>query len=128
MTNHLPCPMRTEGKKQTFAESKGQAPFDWNGFLDRAIAEAVSQTEIRKTKELSLEWVTCACGNQCADIPRDVDGVPLDKWSRILGAQFADDVCEGEWHAAQLTLAQIEARSHELLEQMRVEKNRKEMK
>lgn len=26
MTNHLPCPMRTEGKKQTFAESKGQAP------------------------------------------------------------------------------------------------------
>lgn len=99
----------------TYSESKGHLPFDWNGFLERAASESASAFELAEAKDFCGHWITCACGNQCASLPRWPDGRPIDDIARALGNEFAIHIDSESWRLAKITLGQIEARTRELL-------------
>src|SRR5258706_9054437 len=71
---------------KTYAESQGKKPFNWNAFLKK---KTYTPAELRKASRLAQSWVTCACGNMCAIIPRDsfCDG-PEDSQLSKLGTRF----------------------------------------
>lgn len=112
---------------KTYAESQGQPPFDWLAALSRPCAEMTNK-EVSDMCELSLSWVTCACGNQCEIIPRS-GNIPQDVELRASGSAFygfiramASRVCwknydsADKWRREALeTLRRIEARSAELI-------------
>ena len=95
----------------TYAEAKARPPFNWNAFL----ATEQSGTEWAIAGKLAASWVTCACGNQCAALPRDSGGQPQDLVLRRLGMQFMEAIDTAERDKARYILAQIEARSAVLL-------------
>lgn len=68
-----------------YCEEMGQPPFNWNAFLAQ---EEYAAAELETAQSLAMSWVTCACGNQCAAIPRLEEGHPVDKYLRSLGAKF----------------------------------------
>jgi hypothetical protein len=103
---------------KTYAESKGNKPYDWNDFLDRAIRGEVKGWESVKSSDLSERWVTCACGNLCDRIPRREDGAPEDFLLRKLGCEFANDITWSRWEIAKERLIDIELRSSEILREM----------
>lgn len=102
---------------QTYAETKGAPVTDWWKELENP--PRFDSDRYYKLRALAREWVTCACGNLCAVIPRGkVYGwhdAPLDVDLRRLGLRFHDYVVSGNWPASRKTLAAIEARSAELL-------------
>lgn len=108
-------------KQITYAEKQGEPPFDWNTFLDRAIAGEISFDEHNEAINLARHWVSCACGNQCDIIPRDRYGNPLDTWLSILGARFSYRVSRSYFKEAKQTLSNIEARSAELIAEIKKE-------
>lgn len=70
-----------------YTETKGSKPFNWF----EALSKDCSQMTIKESQKLANKaggWISCATGNQCAIIPRDKDGEPLDKKLRSLGTQF----------------------------------------
>lgn len=69
---------------KTYAESRGQTPFDWNAFLKRL---DITLGQWEEAINLSKSWVTCACGNQCDVLKRESDGTPQDKPLAYLGGQ-----------------------------------------
>lgn len=91
----------------TYAESKGKAPIDWNARLNTPVKKITEQDAITWAKQASGSWVTCACGSQCADIPRDDIGAPIDLrlerhgkvFGRLIEAVY-DAVCGRFSHAA----------------------------
>jgi hypothetical protein len=110
---------------KTYAETQELQPFDWNSFLDRAIAGNLDQGEWTDARARSAMWPTCACGNQCESIPRQPgSGAPYDGRLRFLGAAFATDIRQGEFRKAKETLKAIEGRACEILEAMSPEKTK----
>lgn len=105
---------------KTYAETKGAEPFDWNKALKglRTGIRAQNQTELSIRAK---SWVTCACGNLCAEIPRwkFEKGRPVDERLADLGADFACHVAACKWSEARQTLAEIEKRSGEILADLR---------
>lgn len=104
---------------QTFAKAKGKEPFNWFEFLQRATAGKVEKYSAAHNNacSLSISWVTCACGNQCAALPRTAIGSPLDRGLCILGGYFATLIETCMWDRALRCLREIENRSHYLLTQ-----------
>lgn len=106
---------------KTYAETQGQPAFDWRTTLDKAInrdlGDGLNEDEHEALIELAQGWVTCACGNQCAIIPRDINGQPRDENLIRLGARFFYAIEDGEWEYAKEVLEQIEARSDILIKQ-----------
>lgn len=97
----------------TYAEAQGAKPFDWWAALnDPPEAGSIEHGDLC---DLSEEWVTCACGNQCDIIPRDNVGAPYDYRLDILGRNFHGCVKVANWQSAKATLSKIEARSAELI-------------
>ncbi len=91
--------------------------FDWNTFLKKAVAGKVSESEIHTAEIRAADWVTCACGNQCAVLERDDDGQPLDGLLESLGYKFMNNIDNGRFQEAQKTLEAIEKRSAVLIKQ-----------
>jgi hypothetical protein len=103
----------------TYSETVGQAPFDWNKFLNKA---RITDKDWDDAKDRAHKWTTCACGNQCSIIPRDEIGKPEDELLTTLGgddgffgAIYARDVAEAkhfleliELRSAYLISAQID--------------------
>lgn len=102
---------------KTYAETQNKPPFDWNAFLEAKIEGRDFPSEASPAL-LSAGWVTCACGVQCAAIPRYLGGTPKDNILANLGGNFHGFICLREWKAARYTLAAIEARSAQLLKEM----------
>jgi hypothetical protein len=80
-------------KNISYAQKKKKKTFDWNGFLDKDFTrnKNFSKETLNKLIEasrLSSKWVTCACGNQCAIIPRNLEGQPKDYTLASLGMDF----------------------------------------
>lgn len=69
----------------------------------------------KEAVNLSGSWVTCACGNQCAIIPRDGDGRPTDMGLYALGHAFHNQIDLELYTEASKTLMQIEKHSAELV-------------
>lgn len=116
-------------KLEKYVEVRGKEPFNWN----KAIAAMIKGNKDDKynAKDLydrSGDWVTCACGNLCDIIPRDVDGTPYDGRLEDLGFIFHQDVAIEDWHKAKLTLSQIEKRSAVLINRFLEEKKKQETK
>lgn len=122
---------------QTYCETKDLQPINWwdrINQLPNVDAEVVSGW-----LNESESWVTCACGNQCAIIPRCANGAPLDNHLQNLGTNFyewwdcAYDILDGESPddindiIKQLkdTLTAIEKRSAELINKIKSQKSEK---
>jgi hypothetical protein len=71
---------------------------------------------------LSQNWVTCACGNQCSEIPRKSTGVPEDISLSMLGVQFNNHILNEHFESAKITLANIELRSQQVLREIAINK------
>ncbi len=122
--------MKTRRPK-SFAAVSGYKPFNWTRFLMR---KRYTVSELEEARSLSGEWVTCACGVQCAALPRAVSNSdrftrnePLDHELSRLGMAFHDRIIElrdavrdgtpfsRRRDAAAATLRAIERRSAKLL-------------
>ena len=99
---------------KTYSESQGEKPFDWNKALENP-----SDYEPGYLNDLSMSWVTCACGNQCDVILRsEEEGCPEDPILCKLGVDFNNCIEFCEWHMAKKVLAQIEERSAFIINQL----------
>ncbi|WP_114752340.1 hypothetical protein [Pleomorphovibrio marinus] len=103
---------------QTYCEQEKGTPFDWNEFLERAIRGEVSKRECVVATNIAGDWVTCACGNQCSIIPRDVFGCPLDPLLDVQGKVFLTLIGLEKWEKAKETLLKIEKRSEEIIKEI----------
>lgn len=100
---------------KTFAETRGKSPFNWYEFLNQT---TITDEEWEDAHKLSKSWVTCACGNLCDAIPRDVAGCPKDSDLFSLGCEFNDAIYVRDKDLALHRLDQIEKRSAEILKQL----------
>jgi hypothetical protein len=120
-----------QNPNETYAEQEGEIPFDWNAFL-ACDPKTLSTDNASEAREKAHMWATCACGNQCAVLPRCEQGGPLDPELRSLGYAFANilervhtaiweqDYKEAatQMNDAKATLALIEVRSATLLKEL----------
>ena len=107
--------MATDNEQLTYAEYVGAALFNWHEFLDNAPKD-YDDERWQKAQSLSAQWVSCACGNQCAVLPRaEDDGEPADSNLAALGFVFYRLIRDREVLSAKVCLAQIEQRSAYLL-------------
>jgi hypothetical protein len=104
--------MSTGQTAKTFAEVRYEAPFDWNAFLAQP---EHTEAEWSHAFRLAGDWVTCACGNQCAVLPREDDGEPLDTVLSDLGQDFYMSIAWEDAEGAKRILADIELRTAYLL-------------
>lgn len=101
---------------KTYSESQGKKPFNWNEFLNR---KNITDDEWFYAMKLADNWVTCACGNQCEVIERDIhSGSPLDSELMKLGHDFYIDIKYKNKYDAKETLKKIEKRSAFLIERL----------
>ena len=100
---------------ETYNQVQNGEFFDWTTFLNRT---DITLQEWEHATDLSSGWVTCACGNQCARLPRNQQGHPRDTELTRLGCLFLDCIEEGRRLAARDTLQLIEERSRFLLAEM----------
>lgn len=110
--------MKTYYEEATYNEE----PIDWFRLLDRIKSLDKDSKEYRilynRMNRLAGRWVTCACGNQCAAIPRSGEGEPLDLKLYNLGLQFPSYISTEDYDGAIDILHQIETRSSEILKKM----------
>lgn len=105
---------------KTYAEENEEEPFDWNEWLEDAMQGKHSFADWEEANELAEDWVTCACGSQCAVIPRTKEGNPLDLKLMMLGVKFSYLISQQDYYGAKETLAAIERRSTQILAGMGV--------
>jgi hypothetical protein len=114
---------------RTYSETRQCESFDWHSVLDYLIGthdgEAVRVAQEYELSSKSANWITCACGNQCAVIPRHGDGTPVDETLLALGLDFTEAVQSYNYKTAQRILGIIERRSAELT-QRATNSNKKE--
>lgn len=93
--------------------------FDWHVFIKKAKNGEVSEGDWDLAKAMAGCWVTCACGIQCAEIPREPEsGAPKDDLLTVLGTEFYHAAGVRNFRGMETVLAQIEKRSEELLVEM----------
>lgn len=69
----------------TYAEQCDHDVFNWDAFLNKP---EFTDKELKDAYDLANQWVTCACGNLCADIPRSGTGCPEDDVLEEQGRAF----------------------------------------
>jgi hypothetical protein len=99
----------------TYTEKQYQTPFNWNKFINQ---KEITEKEWDKAKVLAGEWVMCACGTQCAVIPRYDSGGPKDILLYNLGMSFTYAIDTKNIPYAKDTLQGIEQRSSELINEI----------
>lgn len=71
---------------KSYAAATGNITTDWPRVIERL--DTMSEEELTKYFDLAMNWPTCACGNQCAIIPRDRAGAPVDNSLVTDGSRF----------------------------------------
>jgi hypothetical protein len=104
-------------KIKTYSEDQGKKAFDWNKALS---AKSISGKKWDKLLKKAGDWVTCACGNQCAILPRYADGEPKDQILSLLGGidGFFGAIRNRDKENAIDLLAMIETRSEILIRRL----------
>ena len=64
------------------------ADFDWFAFLEQDIS-VIPEYILKEASDLADNWVTCACGQLCRNLPRGLGKKPKDKKLSDLGMQFS---------------------------------------
>lgn len=102
---------------KTYSEDQGKEAFDWKKALS---AKRISEITWDELSRRAGDWVTCACGNQCAIIPRHENGEPKDKVLALLGGPqgFYDAIRERDKKYAIELLELIELRSEALIKEL----------
>jgi len=98
---------------KTYSQTQNKRPFNWI----KALSNPLSEKQWKNLEEKASSWVTCACGNQCAIIPRN-NGEPLDKQLSRLGFSFYLSIAQKERKEAIYILEQIEKRSGILIKEI----------
>jgi hypothetical protein len=100
-----------------YSEDKGKEAFDWKKALS---AKRISDKKWDELVKKAGDWVTCACGNQCAIIPRYEDGEPKDQILSLLGGLegFFGAIRNRDKENAIDLLAMIEYRSEILIRRL----------
>ena len=111
---------------------------NWPVVIDLIEREGFESEDWETWDAAANDWVMCACGNQCAVIPRGMTGAPRDALLSSLGRDFpmllerlasavtgGENEHEREYCAAKVRkcLADIERRSSEILAEMKAVKN-----
>lgn len=92
-------------------EDAGLAESHWGKRIIRAeVRGKFTKADRRDAKN----WVTCACGQVTADIPRHNDNRPVDNDLWLSGAKFACDVAFDRYIRAAKILIEIEKRAIEV--------------
>lgn len=108
-----------ETKQTTFAEENRTIPVNGESAVVNWYAELTKdQIDWQHLSFLSGNWVSCACGNQCAVIPRKTNGQPKDLVLARLGSEFYSTICSHNSYRALEILHLIEIRSAELIEKI----------
>jgi hypothetical protein len=103
-------------KTPTYNDQQIRTPFfDWNIFLNK---KNITSAQFIDAKNKSSKWVTCACGNQCASIPRDLYGEPKDQLLRGYGNDFGYAILTRNVPHAKILLNKIEKRSQQILNEI----------
>lgn len=109
-------------KFKTYIETVGGKPFDWWDALNNPEKYKDDDVDL---PEISGDWITCACGNQCDVIPRESSGKPKDLILIDLGYEFHNLIKDQNWDDAKEILSQIEERSSFLIAEIKKEKRKK---
>jgi hypothetical protein len=107
---------------RTYSETKNNTKFNWFDVLQARVEnkqDSNSEHSYQALVRKAGSWTTCACGNQCAIIPRYNDGSPMDSKLGKLGMDFYHRIVDAEYSEAINILEQIEVRSSELIEEIR---------
>jgi len=96
----------------TYTEIKRGKVFDWHAFLAK---DTHDEDAWHEAVNLAGEWVTCACGGQCAALPRTAGGAPEDEHLYELGCLFSTQIIAKLYSDARETLGDIEQRATLLL-------------
>lgn len=93
--------------------------FDWFKVLAKAKEDSgsVSREMWSDLMIYAQGWPTCACGQLCAELPRNDEGCPLDSILRDLGLLFNEQIRSRTWCWAFETLERIECRTNILLQE-----------
>lgn len=116
---------------KSYAESVGRKPFNWLSWLEH-VRFNVGTERMQEVRGWAGEWPTCACGNQCAALPRTRGGMPIDAALMDLGLYFLRQLMAMNYahkfghfldfeirrRNALSVFRQIENRSTELLKQL----------
>ena len=73
---------------KTYAETHSKWIYDWPQIIDDLEHDRYDDEGKFEVYDAASNWPTCACGNQCAALPRDEEGCPVDKVMEKLGGQF----------------------------------------
>jgi hypothetical protein len=111
MTTTLTQPM-PGATLPTYTETQGAPVFDWHAFLAK---QSHTDDEWQLAYNLAGGWVSCACGSQCAALPRNEVGAPEDLILYELGTLFSINILNHNIEGAQAMLGFIEQRSALLL-------------
>ena len=103
--------------KTTYASQQGERSFDWNKALLKKNWPKTVEDQAHLIK-LASDWVTCACGNQCAIIPRSGSGYPTDFELKVKGCLFRVAIKAGNYILARKVLVSIEKRSAILIKEI----------
>lgn len=118
--------------KKPDSSPKSADPYDdnfcWFLFLEQP-DDQITEDQIEEAYHKSTEWVTCACGQVCASIPRNQSNEPDDETLYELGMQFMFELQDAReqfyikdsfrncLNYAKDILIKIEQRTTELLKQ-----------
>ena len=96
-----------------------ETEFNWYTELDKAIKKEPSEETYMYLKICADDWVTCGCGQLCKALPRNLDGKPKDRKLSTFGIYFANCIYFKNWHKALKILNKIEARTSQLLKEIK---------
>ena len=94
--------------------------FNWYTELNKAIKTEPSEEIYLDLEERAHHWVTCACGELCKTIPRNLDGKPEDSYLFHTGVYFSKCILNKNWPKALILLNNIEIRTAELLKELKL--------
>jgi hypothetical protein len=91
--------------------------FNWRKRLDELIKSNFRDPhDYEQLVALARTWPTCACGELCKSLPRNLDGAPVDLILAGMGLRFYHDIVGCDWVTARNRFLAIEKRVGELLE------------
>lgn len=99
--------------------------FNWYTELNKAIRNEPVYEQTRLLLILSANWVTCACGQLCKDIPKELgSNEPVDYQLSFYGNKFHQLIRDYQWAEALTVLDDIEQRTAELLQEINTKQNK----
>jgi len=104
-------------KTKSYTEDKTeQKPFDWWKFIYHGKLCLHNRMDWIRAYSLANNWVTCPCGVQSKDIPRDHEsGRPLDDTLELYGVRFEKACGDKDLNKMETNLRKIELRASELI-------------